>query len=149
DGNLRSPGLHSQFSIENGPGLADALRHADPVRAFARPTSRNNLWLLTAGNSPDEAQALLASDRMRLRMSELRTEYDYVLIDSPAMNVSNDGVALGSGADGMIVVLKANASRRETARQALHEIQNAKARIIGAVLNQRTFPIPDSIYKKL
>jgi Mrp family chromosome partitioning ATPase len=65
------------------------------------------------------------------------------------MNVSNDGIALGSSSDGIIVVLKANTSRRETARQALQEIQNAKTRVIGAVLNQRTFPIPDSIYKKL
>jgi Mrp family chromosome partitioning ATPase len=149
DANLRNPGLHSQFGVENSHGLADALRHSDPIRAFARPTSRNNLWLLTAGSSPEEAQALLASDRMRLRLSELRTDFDYVLIDCPAMNVSNDGIALGSSADGVIVVLKANTSRRETARQALQEIQNAKTRVIGAVLSQRTFPIPDSIYKKL
>jgi Mrp family chromosome partitioning ATPase len=149
DANLRNPGLHAQFGVENTHGLADALRHSDPIRAFARPTSRNNLWLLTAGSSPEEAQSLLASDRMRLRISELRTDFDYVLIDCPALNAANDGISLGSNADGVVVVLKANASRRETARQALAEIQASKTRVIGAVLNQRTFPIPDSIYKKL
>jgi Mrp family chromosome partitioning ATPase len=47
------------------------------------------------------------------------------------------------------MVLKANASRRETARQAIQDLQSGKAKVLGAVLNQRTFPIPDSIYRNL
>src|SRR5215472_10477082 len=53
DANLRNPGVHTQFSVENSHGLSDALRHSDPIRAFARPTSRTNLWLLTAGSTPE------------------------------------------------------------------------------------------------
>jgi Mrp family chromosome partitioning ATPase len=45
--------------------------------------------------------------------------------------------------------LKANSSRKETARGAVRELQAAKVRVLGAVLNQRTFPIPQSIYSKL
>jgi Mrp family chromosome partitioning ATPase len=56
---------------------------------------------------------------------------------------------LGSGSDGIVLVLRANSSRRESARKATQDLQNAKARVLGAVLNQRTFPIPESIYKKL
>lgn len=149
DANLRDPGLHNQFSVENHHGLADALRQGEPIRAFARPLSRPNLYLLSCGSSPEEAQGLLASDRMRLRLSELRSEFDYVLIDTPAINVANDGVVLGAAADGMVLVLKANSSRRETARQTIHDLQAAKARVLGAVLNQRTFPIPESLYHKL
>jgi capsular exopolysaccharide synthesis family protein len=149
DANLRDPGLHQQFSVENHHGLADALRQGEPIRAFARPLSRSNLYLLSCGSSPEEAQGLLASDRMRLRLSELRSEFDYVLIDTPAINVANDGVVLGAASDGMVLVLKANSSRRETARQAIHDLQAAKAKVLGAVLNQRTFPIPESLYHKL
>ena len=86
---------------------------------------------------------------MRLRMSELRAEFDYVLIDAAALTDAIDAVVLGSGADGVVLVLKANTSRRESARKATQELQNARVRVLGAVLNQRTFPIPDSIYKKL
>jgi Mrp family chromosome partitioning ATPase len=104
---------------------------------------------VSAGSNTAEGQNLLATDRMRLRMSELKAEFDYVLIDVTALGEANDAVVLGSGSDGIVLVLKANSSRRESARKATQDLQNAKARVLGAVLNQRTFPIPESIYKKL
>ena len=86
---------------------------------------------------------------MRLRMTELKAEFDFVLVDTPAMNASNEAISIGSLADGVVVVLKANASRKQTARQAIEQLQGGKARVLGAVLNRRTFPIPESIYKRL
>jgi Mrp family chromosome partitioning ATPase len=149
DANLRRPGLHQQFSADNNFGLSDALLRPDPVRSFARTVGRQNLWMVSAGSNTAEGQNLLATDRMRLRMSELRAEFDYVLVDVAALGEANDAVVLGSGSDGIVLVLKANSSRRESARKATQDLQNAKARVLGAVLNQRTFPIPESIYKKL
>jgi protein-tyrosine kinase len=149
DANLRRPGLHSQFTVENHHGLSDALLRPDPVRSFAHNLGRPNLWLVSCGSSTESAQTLLSTDRMRLRLSELRAEFDYVLLDVAALGDANDAVLLGCGADGVVLVLKANTSRRESARKAMHDLQNAKARVLGAVLNQRTFPIPESIYKKL
>jgi len=149
DANLRDPGLHQNFGCDNDNGISDALVRLDPIRTFARPLSTPNLWLISAGSRGEEAQALLSSDRMRLRLTELRKEFDYVLIDTAAMSICNDGIGIGCMCDGVVMVLKANASRRETARQAIQDLQSGKAKVLGAVLNQRTFPIPDSIYKKL
>jgi len=149
DANLRRPSLHAQFSMENHHGLSDALLKPEPVRSFARNLGRPNLWMVSCGSSTEEGQPLLSSDRMRLRMSELRTEFDYVLLDVAAMSDANDAVLLGCGADGVVLILKANSSRRGTARKATQDLQTAKVRVLGAVLNQRTFPIPESIYKKL
>jgi Mrp family chromosome partitioning ATPase len=86
---------------------------------------------------------------MRSRLKELRAMFDYVLVDASAMNSSNDAIVLGAVSDGAILVLKANSSRKETARNAVQGFQAAKVRILGAVLNQRTFPIPEAIYNKL
>lgn len=149
DANLRNPGLHSQFGVENDRGISDALTTQEPMRTFARKVGRSNLWMVSAGSNPESAQNLLTSDRMRLRLSELRAEFDFVLLDAPALSQANDAVLLGCASDGVVLVLKANSSRREGARTAIHGLQTAKARVLGAVLNQRTFPIPDSIYKKL
>jgi len=149
DANLRAPGLHHQLGVENQVGLADALLQPDPIRNFARQLSPSNLWLITAGSSVENQQGLLASDRMRLRITELRSEFDFVLIDTPALGASNAAIGLGSISDGVVLVLKANASRRESATQAVEDFQSGKAKVLGAVLNQRTFPIPNKIYKKL
>lgn len=79
----------------------------------------------------------------------MRAHTDYVLIDAAGLNVSNDAATLAAAADGVVLVLKANSSRRETVRKTVHELQAAKISVLGAVLNQRTFPIPESVYKRL
>lgn len=149
DANLREPSQHEMFGVPNDQGLSDSLRFPEPVGHFVRRLSRPNLYLVTAGTAGENWQSLVSSDRMRLRLSELRNEFDYVLIDSTAMSVCNDGVALGCASDGVVLVLKANSSRREWARKAVHELKEARAQVLGAVLNQRTYPIPDAIYNKL
>ncbi|MFZ0417798.1 MAG: CpsD/CapB family tyrosine-protein kinase [Candidatus Sulfotelmatobacter sp.] len=149
DANLRSPGLNAQFGTENAYGLTDALRKREPIRSFAQPLSCPRLWLVSSGSAAEDGQSLLSSERMRQRMTELRSEFDYVLIDTPAISSSHDATVLGAVTDGLVLVLKANSSRRESARGAMHDLRAAKVRVLGAVLNQRTFPIPQSIYDKL
>jgi polysaccharide biosynthesis transport protein len=149
DANLRSPGLHEQLGVPNHYGLSDALLRPEPVSSFVTQLSRPNFAMLSSGSNADKAQGLLNSDRMRSRLTELRTIFDYVLIDASAMNSAKEAISLGAASDGLVLVLKANSSRRETARSAVQELQGAKIRILGAVLNQRTFPIPEAIYSRL
>jgi protein-tyrosine kinase len=146
DCNLRSPGLHEQFGANNHYGLSDALAGSGPIREYAQRWSQN-LWYLSCGASPESG--LLGSERMRSRLAELRSAFDYVLIDSAPLNASNDAIILGGQGDGVVLLLKANSSRREMARKAVQELQSANVRVLGAVLNQRTFPIPESLYKRL
>jgi Mrp family chromosome partitioning ATPase len=149
DANLQSPTLHEQFSVANHHGLADALRQTGTIRGYVSQLSRRNLALVSCGSDARDAQNLVTTDRMRMRLNELRSEFDYVLIDCPAMSVSNVALSLGSVADGVVLVLKANTTRKDKARGAVRDLQAAKVKVLGAVLNQRTFPIPDKIYNKL
>lgn len=145
DANLRAPGLHEQFGMTNHHGLSDALLQSDPIDSFAVRLFPPNLTIVTCGGVVEKAQVLLTSARMTARLAELRSRFDYVLVDASA----KDGVALGAASDGVVLVLKANSSRRETVRNAVHELQAAKVKVLGAVLNQRTFPIPEGLYKRL
>jgi|HubBroStandDraft_4_1064222.scaffolds.fasta_scaffold30955_3 protein-tyrosine kinase len=149
DANLRSPGLHREFGVSNHYGLTNALQGTDPIRRFVTSLSRPNLWLLSCGAEVEGMQTMLGSDRMRALLPELQREFDYVLIDAPSMGSGDDSVMLGRGAEGVILVLRANTSRRETARKAVRDLENANVRVLGAVLNHRTFPVPESIYRKL
>lgn len=149
DANLQNPTLHEQFAVPNHHGLSDALRQSGSIRGYISQLSRRNLALVSCGSESKDAQSMVTSDRMRMRLSELRSEFDYVLIDCPSMSVSNEAVSLGSGADGVVLVLKANSTRKDRARNAVRDLQAAKVKVLGAVLNQRTFPIPDKLYNKL
>lgn len=149
DANLQNPTLHEQFGVANHHGLADSLRLSGSIRGYVSQLSRRNLALLSCGSDLPEGQNLVTSDRMRARMLELRSEFDYILIDCPSVSASNEALSVGSIADGVVLVLKANSTRKDRARSAVHDLQTANVKVLGAVLNQRTFPIPDSIYSKL
>jgi len=82
-------------------------------------------------------------------VQELRAEFDYVIVDAAPLDAGTDSIVLGGLSNGVVLVLKANSSRRDTAGKAIQEFHAANVPIRGVVLNRRTFPIPEAIYKRL
>jgi Mrp family chromosome partitioning ATPase len=149
DANFRTPSLPRFLAVPDDRGLANSLLGDGSIRSFAKQLKPSNLWLLSAGTLVPESPSMLNSDRLKLRLQELRREFDYILIDAPALNLYADAVALGGIADGVVVVLQADATRRESALKGLQSLRDAHIRVLGAVLNRRTFPIPDFVYRRL
>ena len=146
DANLHSPMLHKYFGVSGGTSLADALLHEGPVHNFAQPIRGSNLWLLS-GTAPSSVAAdVMNRDRLKPRLAELRAEFSYVLVDAPPVNQSADTLALGRAADGLVLVLEAHSTRREAARRVKEVLEASNVRLLGAVLNKRTFPIPNALY---
>ena len=141
DANLGSPSLPELFGVSSHYGLTDALSKGGPIRDFAKVVRSDNLWLLSCGSLAAESAGILNSDVMRPRVAELRKEFDYVLIDSPPLSICADGVAIGPLTDGLVLVLEANSTRREAAAKVTKNLRAAQIKILGAVLNKRTFPI--------
>jgi Mrp family chromosome partitioning ATPase len=92
---------------------------------------------------------LLKADRLKQRIEELRKEFDYVLIDAPPLSLYADAASVGQLTDGLVLVLEANMTRRETASRVIEAWSATKVPILGAVLNNRTFPIPESLYRRM
>ena len=149
DANLRTPSLPDIFGVTNHHGLTDALQKEDSVKNYAKPLTPGNLWLLSCGSMPAGSSSMLTSDRMKARIAELRKEFDYVLVDAPPLNEYSDAIALGQISDGLVLVLEANATRRESALRVAETLRSTQIRVLGAVLNKRTFPIPESLYNLL
>jgi capsular exopolysaccharide synthesis family protein len=149
DANLHSPSLHEYFKLENRHGLADALEQNGPIKEYWQQVSNWNLTLMTAGSMGSDWAALLASQRMAVRLRELRTQFDYVLVQAPPLGGFSHPIMLGQLADGVVMIVEANSTRRETAKRAKEQLDRAKVKLLGAVLNNRTFPIPEAIYSRL
>jgi Mrp family chromosome partitioning ATPase len=148
DANLHFPALHSLFGVENGNGFADVMLRAQPLVKCATQVAPRNLWLLTAGGRS-------AHDRfpdiesLRDCIGQLREQFDYTIIDAPPWSFNSHPALLGSSADGIVLVLKADSSRRSAVQNAVGEIKAANMCLLGAVLNRRAFPIPKAIYDRL
>jgi Mrp family chromosome partitioning ATPase len=149
DANLRSPGLHQYFDLEKPQGLTDALTQPDPIRNFVQAVPDGRFSVLCSGSGVLNQAATIDINRVRSRVTELRQEFDYVLVDAPSLDLHTDGIMLAGASDGLIMVLGASSSRREAARSAVEKLKAANVPLLGAVLNKRAFPIPDFIYHKL
>jgi len=148
DANLRFPALHEYFGANNLCGLAEMLLQSGPARQFAQRLP-GGLYLLTSGFHDFPPDSLLSTDRLRLRMNELCSEFDYILIDTPPLNEYGDAISFGQLADGIILVLEANVTRREKAQESKAALESAQVKVLGAVLNKRTYPIPEAVYRRL
>jgi Mrp family chromosome partitioning ATPase len=149
EANLRSPSLPSIFGTTNHYGLTDAVLKEGPIRTFTKPLYSDNLWLLSSGSLTGDSTRLFHSERLKARLCELRKEFDYVVIDAPPLARYADAVTLGQISDGLVLVLEAHATRREVAQSIASNLQAAKVKVLGAVLNKRTYPIPEAIYRKV
>jgi len=148
EGNFRKPSLTDVFGEKNHYGLTDSLRQGGPIRGFAKQV-RKDLWLLSSGSEWKESLNLLNCDRMRERIAELRKEFDYLLMEVPPLNVYTDAIVLGRLLDGIVLVLEANSTRREAALRVAEGLRTTNIPVLGAVLNNRTFPIPAALYRRV
>jgi len=107
---------------------------------------RSNLWLVPAAEREGDrgATALLHS-----HLGEMRREFEYSIVEGPAAGESNQAAAMAEFADGIILVLSADRTRRIMARKIMEMLEGTQARILGTVLSDRSFPIPDRIYRRL
>lgn len=148
DANLRFPSLHFECGTTNSPGFAELMRSSGAVSEYARKIAPD-VWLVASGTPESATGAVLNASSLSQRFAELRGAFDFLLIDTPALNVWSDALLLGRVADGVVMVIGSDSTRRETARNAKTSLEMAQIRVLGAVLNRRAFPIPDAIYKKI
>lgn len=147
DANPDSPGSHEQLGIDNSAGFYDFLRRpSDPMRSFVRAFPASTLSVMTTGSRPQPSCP--QSDILSACLGKLRSEFNYVLIDVPDLESDPIGLLALVLTDGVVLVLQAHSTRRDSASKAIQEIKRANGRVLGAVLNDRTFPIPDAIYKR-
>jgi hypothetical protein len=107
---------------------------------------RGNLWLVGA---PDTDGDRNSTATLQSYLGAVRTEFEYSILESPPAGESDLATAMAQFADGVILVLSANRTRRFRARRIQQTLENAKARLLGTVLSDRQFPIPESIYRRL
>jgi Mrp family chromosome partitioning ATPase len=150
DADFRNPSLHDHFRISNSTGLADALQDPAVSSRFTLRV-RKNLWIMPCGMLPLRANghSLIISEAAWAVMADLRRNFDYVLMTAGSISGSSDTLVLGQAADGVIFVIEANCTRREIAEKYKESFQAADVRVLGTVLHNRTFPIPQRLYALL
>ncbi len=134
DCNLRSPRLHTGFKISREPGLTSYLAGEASLEQIIKPTEIPDLYLIPSGPPHSDPSGLLSLEAFREMIEELRGDYGQIVIDSPPMIGFAEARQLGSVADGVVLVLKHNGTRREAVKLTVQMLLHNNIRILGSVL---------------
>jgi polysaccharide biosynthesis transport protein len=135
DADLRRPRLQKVFPAKLGGGLVNYLAANIPLDDIIQPTEVPNLSLVLSGPTPPNPSELLASERMKHLIEEVRARFAYVIFDSPPVLAVTDAVVLAARADGVVLCVHGGQTPRELVQRSSERLRQANVPVLGAILN--------------
>lgn len=135
DSDLRKPGIYFD-GLKNSKGLSDYLSDQAPLSSILMESGTENLRVILSGPSSSKSTELIGSKRMGELLTSLKGSGDstYIIIDSSPIISTSEPALLSKLVDGIILVILADRTPRETVQRAIKSIDSQK--ILGIVLNQ-------------
>ena len=150
DGDLRRPRLGKLFGLQFATGLSDALIDGGTgsitLDSVIRTSPVPGLSVLPGGSEPGNISKLLHSTYLDSLIETARSEYDFVLIDSPPMMGMADARLLSRNADGVILISRAGETSPEQLGEARERLADDGTPVIGTILNGCDLRIEDPSY---
>jgi exopolysaccharide/PEP-CTERM locus tyrosine autokinase len=139
DCDLHSPSLSQWFGVQNGHGLSDYLVGRGQLPELLMKTEMEKLTLLTGGSAQAKPAELIGSRKMEALVKELKSRYNdrYIILDATPLLVTTEPEVLARLVDGIVIVVRAGVTPRETVKQAIAPLDPKK--IMGFVLNDVAF----------
>ncbi|MDS0526516.1 CpsD/CapB family tyrosine-protein kinase [Clostridium sp. SHJSY1] len=134
DCDLRKPNIHRKFNISNLSGLTDVLVGEEKLE-IALENYSDNLDILTSGTKAPNPTEILGSKYMETFLESLKDLYDIIIIDSAPLNSISDSQILGAKVDGVLMVIRANKTKRDSIVEAKDLLEKVSANLLGVVLN--------------
>jgi capsular exopolysaccharide synthesis family protein len=136
DTDMRKPRIHRSFGIKPERGISTVIMGDASLKDAICHSEVPNLDVLPCGPTPPNPAELLHTERFREILAQCRKDYDRVVLDSPPTAPVTDPAILGNMTDGVVLVLRAGHTSREAVSYARRQLTDARARILGLVINQ-------------
>jgi capsular exopolysaccharide synthesis family protein len=146
DADHRESLLAKIFNISNGPGLHDILEGKISFNDAVQDLGYG-LYVLPAGETVFNPSTLFDSSAMADLIKDAKDKYDIVLINCANMKNFMDATIISSFSEGVIIVIDDGKERRHIVKSAVAQFEKRKVHIIGGILNNRKYVIPDLIYR--
>lgn len=135
DCDMRRPKLARLLNLSAPAGLSNVLMDYSLLDVAVINSEEYGIDFVLAGDIPPNPAELLSSGRMQKLLERMRKQYDYVIIDSPPVDLVVDAVAMSSLCDGVLFVVRANQSERGAVIHGMDQLEYAGANVIGFVFN--------------
>jgi receptor protein-tyrosine kinase len=133
DADMRRPTQHILFTKERFPGLSDVLvGEAELADALVE---HSGLTVLPSGTTAPNPADLLSSAKFAKLITELRTQFDRIIVDCPPVHAVADATTIASESDGVLLVVRAEFTNGGSLSHAVEQLNRAGADILGVVMN--------------
>jgi succinoglycan biosynthesis transport protein ExoP len=136
DADLRRAGLDQIFEVPNDLGFADVLEQRASASDLIQPTNTPNLWLLPAGSATMNPGELFLAPSCDIFLAKIRSQYDYIIFDSAPVLATDDTANLAPKINAVLFVVRADYTSARNAREALQQLRQRQATILGLVFNR-------------
>lgn len=135
DCDLRKPRIHKIFEISNEVGLTNVIAKHDLIESAKSIFEEiPNLHLITSGVIPPMPTEILASVKMGEILTELRGQYDFILLDTPPILSVADAAAVSKYVDGVIIVSALGKTTYDEISAAKRSLNKVDANLLGVIL---------------
>ncbi len=134
DADLRKPSIHRFLGLRPRKGLVNLLNGETDVGSVIMETFIPRLSILPAGDRPKNPGELLTTKKLREIVTTLKSQFDFVIIDTPPILAFSETVPLCKQADGVILVIEVNHTKKRPVRRALELLQDCT--VLGFVMNK-------------
>lgn len=136
DADLRKPGHYKRLNSNAVPGLSDIIVGDINLQDGLSDTSIANLNYLSCGQANDNPIELLCSPKLTESMDEIKTGYDFIICDTPALSSVIDGALVASQTDAAILIAHMGQTKLTALQRAKEQLGKANCLILGVVLNK-------------
>ncbi len=137
DSDLRKPTAHYTFRVDNHTGLTNVLTRQAKLDDVIQDTDEDNLYVLPSGPIPPNPAEILGSRAMDDFLKEAKDLFDIIVFDTPPALAVTDAQVLANKTDGVVMVVTSGKTENEAALKAKEQLINAKAKLLGVVLNKK------------
>ena len=134
DGDMRKPSVHRHFALECRNGLSEILAGLTSDVKL-RKTEHQNLSVLTAGEVPPNPAELLGAKQMDTLLEYVRQFFDYVIIDTPPVNIVTDASVIAGKVTGYVIVVQSGKNHLRDVHDAVRQLESMNGNIVGLILN--------------
>ncbi len=133
DADLRAPRLHQMLGTTSDPGLSDYLLGKNDEFSIMQRGPLENLFFIPSGTGVGDPAELIGNGRLKLLLQRVEPLFDWIIIDSPPAIPVSDASVLAKACDGVLMVVRSNATPSDLARKARQEFPDQA--LVGVVLN--------------
>lgn len=134
DADLRRPTVHKKLRLDNSTGLSRFIVGFETMTESLKRNVMENLDVMTSGPIPPNPSELLGCDNMRIFLQKASDYYDYIIIDTPPVNIVTDVAVMSDSISGVVLVTSYAKTTLDDVKKSSVALEKVNAKLLGMVV---------------